>query len=84
MNQLFNGMLQIVTELANAILSLLPRSPFRDFINEFSMDSSIQTYLGWLNWFFPVGRCVQILSLWLVAYGLFLLYSVVMRWVKML
>ena len=41
-------------------------------------------YLGWLNWLFPVGDCLTIMLVWLGAVGLFYLYSIVMRWLKVI
>lgn len=49
--------------LFSALIKLLPGDPFRTFLDEFA---SIP-YLGYLNWFIPVGRCVQIGSAWLAA-----------------
>lgn len=62
------------------ILDLLPLSPFQEFISQFRS----LPYLGWLNWFFPVGDCLTVMAVWLGAVGLFYLYSIVMRWLKMI
>lgn len=62
------------------VLSALPLSPFQNFINSFSG----LPYLGWLNWFFPVGDCLVVMLAWLGAVGLFYLYSVLMRWIKLI
>ena len=62
------------------ILNLLPLSPFQEFIEQFRS----LPYLGWLNWFFPVGDCLVVMAVWLGAVGLFYLYSIVMRWLKMI
>lgn len=69
----FNG-------LAENLLELLPLSPFQPYIELFRE----LPYLGWLNWFFPVGDCLIIMAAWLAAVGLFYLYSVVMRWIKVI
>ena len=63
-----------------SIISLLPTSPFRTFINSWDAPS----YLGWLNWFMPVSQILTVITLWLTAIGLFYLYSIIMRWVKMI
>ena len=62
------------------ILDLLPLSPFQEFIDQFRS----LPYLGWLNWFFPVGDCLVVMAVWLGAVGLFYLYSIAMRWLKMI
>lgn len=62
------------------ILDLLPTSPFQEFVDQFSS----LPYLGWLNWFFPVGDCLVVMVVWLTAVGLFYFYSILMRWLKMI
>lgn len=84
LDSIWNFMVKSVAELLNNILSLLPRSPFADFIQNFSFDSSLRLYLGWLNWFFPIRNIITIFSLWISAYALFLLYSIILRWVKVI
>lgn len=69
----FNG-------LIDSILRLLPTSPFRGFLN----DLQDLPYLGWVNWVFPVGDCVRVLGAWIVAITVFYIYSVIMRWVKLI
>lgn len=71
---------EIFNALAAAIVSVLPSSPFADAIASFKD----LPYLGWLNWFIPVGTCIKIAGAWLVAIGLFYVYSIAMRWVKMI
>lgn len=70
----------LFNNLAEKILDVLPLSPFQDFISQFQS----LPYLGWLNWLFPVGDCLVVMAAWLGAVGLFYLYSIVMRWVKMI
>lgn len=84
MQSLYEGMIQIVTTLANLLVTILPTSPFRAVIDSWGLDSTLQTYMGWLNWFFPVSGCLAVIGAWLTAYALFLLYSIIMRWVKMI
>lgn len=66
--------------IIDSILSVLPTSPFAGFINEFAN----LPFLGYLNWFFPVGACLTVMGVWLAAIALFYLYSILMRWVKMI
>lgn len=60
------------------VLGALPTSPFQAFINA----CGDLPYLGWLNWFVPVGQMVAVGEAWLVAVGLFYLYSIVLRWIR--
>ena len=71
---------QLFEAWGEKILDLLPRSPFQEFISSFSG----LPYLGWLNWFFPVGDCLVVMGVWLGAVALFYLYSIVMRWLKII
>jgi len=70
----------VFDRFADKLVSVLPLSPFSEFISRFSS----LPYLGWLNWFFPVGDCLVVMGVWLGAVGLFYLYSIAMRWVKMI
>ena len=70
----------IFEEWGDKILQLLPLSPFQQFFSRFEE----LPYLGWLNWLFPVGDCLIVMGVWLGAVGLFYLYSIVMRWLKMI
>ena len=69
----WNGLLQ-------NIVNALPLSPFAGFLDEFQDLPA----LGWLNWFFPVRGCLQVMAAWLAAVTLFYVYSVVARWVKLI
>ena len=70
----------VFQKFSEALLQVLPRSPFLQYIDQFRS----LPYLGWLNWFFPVGSCLTVMAVWLVAVGLFYLYSILMRWLKII
>lgn len=65
---------------SGALMRVLPTSPFRQFLADFAD----LPFLGYLNWFFPVGDCIIVMIAWLGAISLFYLYSIVMRWIKMI
>ena len=71
-------MVAIIKKFLTWVLALLPTSPFTQFIEA----CSNIPYLGWLNWFIPVGQMLAIGEAWLVAIGLFYLYSIVLRWIR--
>ena len=66
--------------LVDFILSGLPLSPVDTFIGY------IQSfpYLGWLNWFIPVGTCVRIMAGWLACVGSYYLVSILLRFLKVI
>lgn len=53
--------------LAGIIFALLPASPFGSVIETIGN----LPYLGYLNWFFPVGRCLSVMSVWLISIGIY-------------
>ncbi len=54
-----------------------PRSPFNLIDN-----SSVSTYMGWLNWLVPVSQIVAILQVGVVAVGIYYVVVIVLRWIK--
>ena len=64
--------------IASVILSILPNSPFRPFID--SMEQF--EWLGVLNWFVPIGTFVTIGASWLAAIAVFYTYQLILRWAK--
>lgn len=74
MSVILNGLKNLLV----LALSLLPDSPFREFLDGLAG----LPYLGYLNWFIPVGDFVRLLSVWCVAVGVFYVASVILRFVK--
>lgn len=72
--------LNIFNSLAQGLTKVLPTSPFSEYIDTFAS----LPYLSWLNWFIPIKSCLAVFATWLVAVGLFYVYSIAMRWVKMI
>ena len=62
------------------ILSFLPLSPFQPYIQ---MVSNLP-YLGYLNWFFPIGDALALMGAWLTVITTYYLYSVILRWLRMI
>ena len=71
--ELFNGLME-------PLLRVLPTSPFKEYLAYFKDIP----YLGWLNWFVPIRAGLVVLGSWLGAIALFYLYSIVMRWLKLI
>lgn len=81
MDGLYNGVIGLIVKLGNLILSIFPKSPFRQFINNINVSN---WRLGWLAWFFPVREAVAVIALWLAVLAMFYIVSVVARWVKII
>lgn len=73
-------MKEILDKFLSGLLSLLPLSPFTEIISALGS----MPFLGYLNWFIPVGTFLKIGSAWLAAIALYYLYSVIARWVKLI
>lgn len=78
---MIDWMSDLLNKFANWVLNLLPLSPFKS-IDSFL--SPIKPYLGYLNWFVPIGWIIGVMSVWLSAIALFYIYSIIMRWIKMI
>lgn len=62
------------------LTTILPLSPFQQFLDKFSDIP----YLPYLNWFVPISDILTVLAVWLVSVGGFYLYSILLRWLKVL
>lgn len=72
-------MSNIFQHFGNDIQKFLPLSPFRDLI--FDLEN---IDFGWLNWFIPVQAIMHICGLWLTAIGIFYVYQIILRWLKVI
>lgn len=66
------------------IYNVLPLDPFKPYIEDFFEEGLSADILGWLNWFFPVGACVKILAVWVTCVMTYYIYTVVLRWLKVI
>lgn len=66
--------------ITSAIVSFLPSSPFRAFIN------SIGTipYLAQLNWFIPIPEMIAVTQVWVTIIGIYYSYMGLMRVAKLI
>ena len=77
---MLNFFSEMMNAFAAALAQVLPLSPFQQYISAFSN----LPYLGYLNWFLPTGAFVKIGVAWLGVITLFYIYSIAMRWIKMI
>lgn len=57
------------------LIACLPISPFQSFVNELNG----VPYLAYLNWFFPVGKCLAAMTIWTMAISLYYGYQWILR-----
>ena len=60
------------------IYHILPLSPFKQYIELFASFP----YLGYLNWFFPIGQAVAVMATWLAVVTSYFVYQWILRHIK--
>lgn len=75
-----SDMKNLLDRFLQAVLSLFPLSPFREVIEELGS----LPYLGYINWFVPIGDFVKIGTVWLAAIAAYYAWSIIARWIKLI
>lgn len=75
---LINLIIKALGGIANALLTLLPPSPFT------ILDTLEIPYLDNINWIIPVSTIVTVTGYWIGAVGLYYVVQVVLRWIKVI
>ena len=78
---ILNTIIWLFAAVLNIIFSLLPNSPFLS-ISTYSL--SMNKYLANLSWLLPIKQMIAILIAWLGCMLIYYVYSVVMRWIKLI
>lgn len=60
----------------------LPVSPFLRFLAGWDGLSVIRQYMGYINWFIPIGTLIDIMVVWLAAIAIFYAVMAILRWFK--
>lgn len=71
------GLIDIIALALSSLVSLLPASPFESLASSPAGD-----LLSKINFFIPFYDFVAILQAWVLAVGIYYLYSVFARWLK--
>lgn len=79
---IINTVIWLFGKVLNIIFGFLPNSPFIAISR--SMEFSIGKYMGYLSWLIPIKSILSVLVAWLGCMLLYYLYSVVMRWIKLI
>ena len=67
-------MIEDIVGAFQKLWELLPKDPFREYIEEVATYFDTQEWIGILNYFVPLGAFVKIGSAWLVAVAAYLVY----------
>lgn len=76
--ELWNGLMDVTNDILNAILFMLPSSPFANV----EIPQEVYQILGYVNYFIPIRAMLAIGSSWLAAIGVYYLLQVGLRYVK--
>ncbi|MCC0701286.1 hypothetical protein KGF42_18415 [Clostridioides sp. ZZV15-6383] len=76
-----NFIISALAGVINFVFSFLPNSPF---LNLNKVDSDVLSYLPYVSYFFPVKLMFATLTAWLACMLIYFIYSVVMRWIKLM
>lgn len=75
---ILNGLINAIANVLNAILMLLPNSPFH-------FDEVLaKEYMGYISFFVPVKQMLVIGSAWLLAILTYYAIHTILRWIKVL
>lgn len=80
---ILNTIIVLFSKVLSLIFSILPNSPFVS-LNAMVLDTGIDKYLGYLAWVIPIGNILSILAVWLGCMSIYYVYSIVMRWIKLI
>lgn len=74
---MFDTIVKILLTLAVAgiLIAILPVSPFQAFLAELGT----LPYIGYFNWFFPVGKCLTVLAAWASCIGVYYAIAWILR-----
>lgn len=78
LTSIWNGIADVVNDIVNAIVFLLPDSPFKDV----EIPPEVYEIFGYVNYFVPVGAMLAIGASWLAAIGVYYLYQTILRWAR--
>lgn len=76
--EFWNGLMDVTNDILNAILFMLPDSPFANV----EIPQEVYKILGYVNYFIPIRAMLVIGSSWLAAIGVYYLFQVGLRYVK--
>jgi len=79
---ILNTVIWLFSKALNLIFSILPNSPFLEVSKNY--DSSVSEYMPYLAWILPIKPMIAILVAWLSAMSIYYVYSVIMRWIKLI
>lgn len=81
MTSILDWMNEVVDTFWDKISNILPGDPFTQYISQLKQ-GTISEYIGYINYFFPVGFFLKCFSAFLASLALYYTVSVILRWIK--
>ena len=78
LKNIWNSITDLVDEIVNSVVLLLPDSPFVDI----EIPDEVLSLMGYVNYFVPISAMLGIGSAWLIAIGTYYLYQTILRWTQ--
>jgi hypothetical protein len=78
-----NTILQGLVDFVNLLVSWIPSSPFREFINNLGSSFGSDT-LGYINYFLPITEMLGILTAWVSGILIYYTVQIILRWIKLI
>lgn len=78
---MFDSLTDTLVSLALQVINLFPASPLQPLIAQLA-NSGLSDWLGYVNWFIPVGTMLGILSAWLTCIAAYYVYQIILRWIR--
>lgn len=73
-----NALIAALAAAVAAVLGILPAMPTFP-----ALPSQFTAVMGWINWFFPVGTVLDIITFFIAAWLTWLVVRTVLAWAKM-
>lgn len=78
LKNIWNSITDLVDEIVNSVVLLLPDSPFVDI----EIPDEVLSLMGYVNYFVPISAMLGIGAAWLIAIGTYYLYQTILRWTQ--
>ena len=69
---------ELLAKFGSLLMMVLPTSPLKPLYTNWEVPEGV----AWLNWFVPVHDIVVMFAAWVAAYAVYLLYRIILRWLK--
>lgn len=77
---IYNNVIPFFAVIMAIVITALPASPFLGYIEQVEQIP----WLSVLNWFMPIPEMIAILQSWCIAYGTYVAYKALLKYIKVM